>query len=85
MNNETQIPPERLMEAVDAVFEAWREVVAVGGTLRHPLEMLGSDEQPECLKDFTQFEIEEASAFLTRMGVIEIRPKDSEERESDGL
>lgn len=64
------ISPERLMETVDAVFNAWESHASNGIPLRHPLEILGAPDMPECLKEFTKYEVEEASKFLERVGVI---------------
>lgn len=64
------ITPERLMEVVDAIYLAWDSHEANGIPLRHPLEILGAPDMPACLRDFTRFEVEEASKFLERVGVI---------------
>lgn len=69
--NSEMITPERLMEVVDGVYNAWESHASNGIALRHPLEILGAPDMPECMKEFTRYEIEEASTFLERMGVIE--------------
>lgn len=65
-----EIGPDRLMEAVDAVFVAWEDHASEGIDLRHPLDILGAADMPACLADFTRAEIAEASRFLERIGVI---------------
>ena len=69
-NDTERIMPERLMECVDAVFHAWESHDANGIELRHPLEILGAPDMPECLAEFTRSEVGEASKFLERIGVI---------------
>lgn len=67
---DARISPERLMEAVDAIYLAWDSHAANGIALRHPLDILGAPDMPDVLADFTKHEISEASDFLERMGVI---------------
>jgi hypothetical protein len=64
------IDPDRLMEAVDAIYEALEELQSEGLPLRYPVDLMGSPNQPECLCDFTRFEIAEASKFLERAGLM---------------
>jgi len=67
-----KLDPVRLCDAVDATMDALVEVVRQTGRLpRWPADLMGSSMQPETLKEFTRAEIEEASAFLVRLGVIE--------------
>ncbi len=68
-----QVEPGRLFEAANAVLEAVKEVERSRGTrCPYPPELLGSPDQPECLVEFTRYEIEEATDFLVRMGYIVI-------------
>ncbi|MCL4222322.1 MAG: hypothetical protein KJZ65_13235 [Phycisphaerales bacterium] len=61
----------RLMDAAEAVLLAVAEVSALtSGRFLDPLEILGSEFQPECLCDFTREEVVEATAFLHRMGML---------------
>lgn len=68
----SQIDPTRLMQAVDAIIEALEEykIDTRGGTIA-PTELLGSPMQPKVLCDFTRWEIEQATVFMTRMGLLE--------------
>lgn len=68
----THIDPTRLMDAVDAILIALDEykIDTRGGTIA-PTELLGSPNQPRVLCDYTRWEIEQAAAFMTRMGLIE--------------
>lgn len=71
-----QITPERLVEAAIATLKAVEEYAAEhAGRAIYPTDLLGSAEQPRVMCDFTRFEVEEAAAFLVRMGFIEPRPK----------
>jgi hypothetical protein len=66
-----QIQPERLLDAADAVLEAIIEVADEhDGLYLHPPELLGTTLQPLCLREFTPFEVQEATQFLVRLGVI---------------
>jgi hypothetical protein len=70
------ISPERLVEAAVACLKACEEYAAEhNGRTIHPSDLLGSPEQPRELCEFTRFEVEEAAAFLVRMGFIEPRPR----------
>ena len=76
MSNESpsdQIPPERLMEAVDAIYAA-QEELQLGALPGYPPDLLGSPIQPEAFVDFTSDEIAEATLFLSRMGLMRIWP-----------
>ena len=64
------IDPERLIEASEAVVKAIEEVHAATGRHVDPVGLMGTMLQPKCLCDFTRFEVEEATAFLERLGVI---------------
>lgn len=68
----TPLDPERLMDATDAIMLALEEykIDTRGGTIS-PIELLGSANQPKVLCDYTRWEIEQASAFMTRLGLIE--------------
>jgi len=71
-----QITPERLVEAAIATLKACEEYAAEhNGRSIYPTDLLGSPQQPRILCDFTRFEVEEAAAFLARMGFIEHRSK----------
>ena len=37
----------------------------------YPPSLMGTSAQPDCLSDFTRFEVEEATSFLIRLGVLE--------------
>lgn len=65
-----EISHARLMEAVDAIFDAEAELAAEGRALTYPPEMLGASDQPAAFCPFTRFEIEEATRFLARMGML---------------
>ena len=67
--------PERLMMAVDAIFFAFDELVRDKRPLRHPLELIGAKDQPAVLTEFTRVEIDEASHFLERIGVLGSRAR----------
>jgi len=70
MSTESQIPPERLIEAVDAIFNAYDEVGSIFFS-QMPSDWMGHPDQPEALCAFTRFEIEEAERFLVRAGLLE--------------
>lgn len=64
------ISPERLMEVVDGVCNAWESHAANDIPLRHPLDILGAPDMPDCMSEFTRYEVEEAAKFLERVGII---------------
>jgi len=65
---------ERLCEAAEAALRAAADVAEyTGGPWPYPADLMGSPLQPDILASFTKWEIEQASEFLVRMGVIEPR------------
>jgi hypothetical protein len=66
-----KIQPERLLDAADAVLHAVVEVAEeFNGHYVHPPRLMGSKLQPACLCEFYVFEVEEATNFLVRLGVL---------------
>jgi len=65
-----QLSPERLCDAAEAAMKAAVEAAA-GGVWPYPADLMGAPNQPECLCSFTRWEIEQASEFLVRLGMIE--------------
>ena len=66
-----QIQPNRLFDAADAVLQAVVEVAdEFDGVYVFPTRLLGSPLQPACLRDFTEFEVQQATEFLVRLGVL---------------
>ncbi|MFG0327012.1 MAG: hypothetical protein ACF8SC_07080 [Phycisphaerales bacterium JB037] len=72
------LPEDRLFEASDAVLEAVAEVSARnGGVCPYPPDLMGTEEQPEAFVPFTRDEIEAASEFLIRLGVLQAKSPSS--------
>jgi hypothetical protein len=67
-----QLSPERLCDAAEAALKAAVEA-ADGRAWPYPADLMGTPDQPECLCQFTRWEIEQASEFLVRLGMIEPR------------
>lgn len=66
-----QLSPERLCDAAEAALIAAAVVGEErGGEWPYPADLLGATDQPECLCDFTPWEIQQASEFLARLGLI---------------
>ena len=73
-NEANLVPPDRLMDAVDAIYVAVHEIVVELGKeaiVGLPSEWMGTEMQPRALCDFTAHEVEEAEAFLRRCGLIQ--------------
>lgn len=66
-----QIDPQRLCDAAEAALRAAVERADATGAWPYPLALMGTPDQPECLCDFTKFEIEQACEFLVRMGYLD--------------
>jgi len=61
-----------LCDAAEAALTAAVEVAGGnGGVWPYPVDLMGAPNQPECLCGFTRWEIEQASEFLVRLGMIE--------------
>lgn len=70
-----KLTPDRLIEAAEASLLAAVETAEdTGRPWPYPAELMGKPEQPDCLAPFTRWEIQEACAFLVRLGVLE-RPR----------
>ncbi len=67
------IPADRLIEAADAIFRA-RDELGTDLLPALPTDLMGSPDQPEAFCHFTRFEIEEATLFLSRMGLLRSVP-----------
>lgn len=69
-SEETQLSPQRLFDAAEAALLA----AAQSPSKRerpHPPALMGTLRQPRCLDEFARWEIEEATAFLIRLGILE--------------
>ena len=74
-NDEYLIEPLRLVDAADAVGVAIAQVAdAATGRCPYPPAMLDMPDHPACLDGFTSEELEEATAFLCRLGYLVQRP-----------
>ena len=76
MKKQTErITPDRLVDAATAVLQAVAEVrEELGEVDINPPDLMGSPHQPRCLCEFTRWEVEEATAFLLRLGYLERAP-----------
>lgn len=71
---DNSLDPERLCDAAEAALRAVAEASERnGGQWVYPTDLLLSASPPSCLRDFTRYEVEQASMFLVRMGAIEPR------------
>lgn len=77
MDTDNTIPPERLMEAVDAIFDALEDMRRSSfSTL--PSHLMGSASQPAAFCNFTAHEIREAERFLIRCGLMRLSAPNSQ-------
>lgn len=71
-NESAEIEPQRLCDAAEAALKAVVEVSQRnGGRWVYPTEIMSGPMHPACLNGFTRGEIEQASRFLVRMGILE--------------
>lgn len=76
-NESYYIEPLRLVDAAEAVGVALAEVADERtGRCPYPPAMLEMPGHPECLDEFTAEELEEATAFLCRLGILVRRTTD---------
>lgn len=67
-----RLDPERLVEAAEAALLAAVENAGdTGGPWAYPPDLMGRPDQPACLVPFTRWEIQQASEFLVRLGMLE--------------
>lgn len=74
-SDQPEVSPDRLFEATEAVLAAVDEMITLRGNCPYPPDLMGTEEQPERLDDFTRYEVAEATAFLVRLGVLRARIK----------
>ena len=77
MDTNNTIPPLRLMEAVDAIFEALEEMGRSSFTTL-PSDLMGAPAQPAVFCNFTAHEIREAERFLIRCGLMRTSARNSQ-------
>ncbi len=66
-----EIAPRRLVEAADACLQAVSEVADdLSGSYVHPPRLMGTTIQPDCLREYTPFEVQQATEFLVRLGLL---------------
>ncbi len=66
-----RISAERLFEAAEAALQAAAETaVPRHGLAPYPADLVGTPGAPAALQGFTKSEIDEACAFLVRMGIL---------------
>ena len=71
MSSPDELQHTRLMDAADAALQAVVEVAELlNGSYVPPPRMMGSAIQPPCLAEFTMVEVQEATAFLVRLGFL---------------
>lgn len=71
-----QLSPERLCDAAEAALKAAAEVGEErGGEWPYPADLVDDPDQPACLWEFTRWEIQQASQFLVRLGMITPPPQ----------
>lgn len=70
-NTNLNLDPERLCDAAEAALKAASTAAEKSGAWTYPVDLMGTPAQPECLKPYTRSEIEQACAFLVRMGFLE--------------
>ncbi len=68
--SQQQLSPQRLFEAAEATLVASAQLAHVKVGVNVPA-LMGTARQPRCLDEFARWEIEEATAFLLRLGLLE--------------
>ncbi|MGE3107467.1 MAG: hypothetical protein AB7G11_00550 [Phycisphaerales bacterium] len=73
---EQRMNADRLFETSEAVLQAVSETLtAIAGKKRrapYPPSLMGSQREPACLSTFSKSEVEQATAFLCRLGYLEL-------------
>jgi hypothetical protein len=64
------VDADRLFEAAEAVILALTELAARGSPTLGLNDVVGTPAEPKCLWDYTREEVQEATAFLWRMGFL---------------
>lgn len=78
-SREEELSADRLCAASAAVMRAVKEITDSRTKSQkgrpfiapYPPDLMGSNNQPACLCDFTKHEVAEATAFLIRMGFLQ--------------
>ena len=74
------LDPYRLVEAAEAILYSREQMIATGRRPLFPTDLIGAADQPACYVEFTRTELEEAAAFLVRLGLVEPRSPRAERR-----
>lgn len=61
----------RLIETADVVLDVLYNFTLQNKPTIYPPDMMGKEEQPSEFSQFTKAEVQEATDFLVRLGVIE--------------
>lgn len=73
-HREQSIREDRLVLAAEAAWWAAHKVWYQAGAFRpYPGDLMDDRDPPGCLRGFTPWEMEQASEFLVRLGMIEKR------------
>ena len=68
-----EIDAERLCNAASTILRACVEFAEEhNGLWPYPPALLGAPNQPRAMCDLTRFEVEEGTAFLIRLGILEM-------------
>lgn len=68
-----EIDAERLCNAASVILRACVEFAEEhNGLWPYPPALLGAPNQPRAMCDLTRFEVEEGTAFLIRLGILEM-------------
>lgn len=71
MDTHEHINADRLIEAAEAVLRAVLEVGRErGGASPYPPDLMGTPDQPADLVEFSRYEVEQATDFLVRLGLL---------------
>ncbi|MBX3357017.1 MAG: hypothetical protein KF745_01180 [Phycisphaeraceae bacterium] len=66
------LDPKRLCDAAEAaLLAAVQTADQTGSGWKYPPDLIGTNAEPRCLAGFTRGEIEQASRFLIRLGMLE--------------
>lgn len=83
-NRSEQIDPLRLIEVTEGVISGLQELTRQNKPTLYPPELVGTTMLPAAMAGFTKFEVQEATDFLVRLGVIELPRNETHDGTHDG-
>jgi hypothetical protein len=83
--NRVEISPERLFLAAEAIVLAATQIAKrTNGPSPYPTDLIGTANEPECMRGLAREEIQEGCDFLVRLGILQRMPRKTSKQHDSG-